>query len=195
MERRIAELLNSSKDGNIFSLEHEAVNELIQEYFAFDKPADDVPVDGECCDDGEIVRCIGDFRKLKPSPTVSPTASDNTEDEIGEATDGPIVTVDEPGDSQVLLCNGVAEGQALVAEFGRFSCNCRMIRVPAPAPGDDRRGCCTQFTPQEMQEYNDLHNEMDRGKKSHFVKQDLHFEFFKPFNLMCRVGRTTEALF
>ena len=158
MESRLLSLLNSCNSGNLAPQDQHELGELVGEYFTADHRVDDGWDSSDSEEDEEEMPEIdGDF--------------DHTEEEI----DQPIVIVDvgvgKNGDECESMTGDIGVNSLLVKARQR-SCKanghgCVQIKVAKPGPDEQRRGCITQFSPEEITALQ--HSVLDMGKGEYFI--------------------------
>lgn len=155
MEQRLAFLLNSCKSGNLPAQEQVELSDLITEYFVSDSHPDQ-----EWSDD--------DFQSESDAEQV---ARDDEVESDGE--DRSLVNVDEvrgEGDcGDDMAVDAAPDDGGMLTRARQRSCKangygCKQIKVPGPALGDMRRGCITQFSPEEIVALQLSVQDMERGE-------------------------------
>ena len=166
MDRRIASLLNSCKSGNLPAVDQQELNSLIADYF--------VPngVDSEWSDD--------DFSSESDTDPTETNESDSDED-------APLVHVEDVRQEGCFANNmdvdAAPNDGGMLAQARQRSCKangngCKQIKVSGPSPGDTRRGCITQFSPEEIVALKLSVLDMDRGELIliyFYVFTSIHF--------------------
>lgn len=149
-ESRLLQLLNQSTAANILQ-EHGELNELIHDYF-MDDPCDES--DDEVTDEEEEPMDENDTDSLALN-------SD------GEFDDPPLVHVQEAIGGESCFGDEIAN-HPTHAKAAAFKCKCKQIKVAAEAglEPNQRRGCISQFTDEEVVALQLSIQEMTKGKTS-----------------------------
>ena len=152
-KERLKNLLNQASAGNLPKADEKELSDLITDYYVPDSEAD--------LDD------LGSDSESEPE-------DDGTEvtEVCDEEADAPLVHVqevrEEDGDREMEV-DAVPNDNPMLARARQRCCKrnghaCKQIKVPAVTPGDTRRGCITQFRPEEIVDIQLKIAGMDKGR-------------------------------
>ena len=130
-QTKLIALLNESRAANLFQ-HHGELEELIHDYFLDEN--DEVPESSDEEDD------------LPAPPSVTDNGSEFSEVE----DDGPLVHVQTAQGGEDMSCDDEQGNDFSLAHVRNFACKCTQIKVPTEERAEERRGCISQFSDEEV---------------------------------------------